>query len=380
VMLRLSTILAIALGVSATAPFDPSTLALVRTNLLSIATHSWELGTATQALTELEWPELSIYASSHPTSKLKNGEGADVFAIAQQIVSTKDNSTLPLIDGDGAVGDPASVGPAVLLAYWTHAVKGSAAAFYATDAEEQLIYLLDDAPRSSTGAISQRVSQVQLWADFMYMAPPFIAYFGVVQGGPAEFTLLQEAYDQCRLYRATLKSPNTGLWQHIVLGNGTDLTHWGTGNAWAAAGMMRVLQTITYSRVSWEFRSQYADLVRWVEEILTSAWSYQQPNGAILNTIDIADPTQSFDDASSTALFAATTYRLAVVTKDNRFIGNAEKAEVFLKSSLTSDGWLTNAVDPETFDTPLLPGAHTPEGQAFILLLAAAQRDYSAAW
>ena len=62
------------------------------------------------------------------------------------------------------------------------------------------------------------------------MAPPFIAYYGALEGGSAGGQLLQLAYDQCRLYRQYLQdSEGGGLWQHIILGTGEDFRHWGTG-------------------------------------------------------------------------------------------------------------------------------------------------------
>ena len=63
------------------------------------------------------------------------------------------------------------------------------------------------------------------------MAPPFIAYYGALQGGSDGSNLLQLAYTQCKLYRQYLGNDGSGLWQHIVLGDGTDTTHWGTGTA-----------------------------------------------------------------------------------------------------------------------------------------------------
>lgn len=62
------------------------------------------------------------------------------------------------------------------------------------------------------------------------MAPPFIAYYGILQGGSQETALLQEAYNQCKLYRSYLHD-DSGLWKHIVLGDtaSQDFRHWGTG-------------------------------------------------------------------------------------------------------------------------------------------------------
>jgi hypothetical protein len=118
------------------------------------------------------------------------------------------------------------LGVAVLLANWTRSDLSDLS--FAQDDRQQLVYLTSVAPRTADGAISHRNDQVQLWADFVYMAPPFIAYYGALAGGSSEATLMQDAYDQCRLYRNYLRD-DPGLWRHIVLGNGEDARHWGTG-------------------------------------------------------------------------------------------------------------------------------------------------------
>ncbi|KAI0091904.1 Six-hairpin glycosidase [Irpex rosettiformis] len=356
--------------------FNYDTIAKVEANLLQIATHSWELGTAAQALTELHTPSISVFEQTGfpPPSNLTTVEGnaTALLNIAYHTRDQKNVNTLTLIDGDGAVGDPASLGVSILLANWTRSNLSDLS--FAQDARQQLTYLTDIAPRTDDGAISHRNDQVQLWADFVYMAPPFIAYYGALEGGSTEAKLLQEAYDQCRLYRNYLRDPTTGLWNHIVLGNGTDFRLWGTGNAWAAAGMLRVLETLRHSDQSFSFAAQQADLVLWIHEILVASWQYQQANGTLLNVIN--DPT-TFPDSSSTALLAAVTYRLATRTGNYTLIPNANSALTVIRNSVDENGWLLNTVDPETFNTPSLPGQFSPEGQAFVLLLHAAWRDFN---
>ena len=64
-------------------------------------------------------------------------------------------------------------------------------------------------------------------SDFVYMVPPFLAYYGVISQNQ---TLLQAAYDQCKLYRQYLVDDDAGgMWKHIVLGNFQDEGHWTTG-------------------------------------------------------------------------------------------------------------------------------------------------------
>ncbi|KAI0052597.1 Six-hairpin glycosidase [Auriscalpium vulgare] len=351
-------------------------VALVRSNALNISTHSWEIGTVEEALTELEWPSLSVF-SPHaipPPARLKPSVvAADVIGIAKEVVANKSANSLPLIDGDGAVGDPASIGSAVLLVNWTR--TDLADQNYSVAAQGQLEYLLEVAPRSPEGAISHRDDQVQLWADFVYMAPPFIAYYGALQGGSNGEQLLQAAYEQCSLYRDALFDADASLWRHIVLGVGEDATHWGTGNAWAAAGMLRVLATIQQSSAAPKLTPQQANLTSWVNEILTGAWGHQQLNGTLLNTIDV--PT-SFADTSSTALLAASTFRYAKLTKDVKHIPAALRARDLILKSIDEDGWLQGTVDPEVFSAPSLPGEHSPEGQSFVMLLEAAYAAFSA--
>ena len=100
-------------------------------------------------------------------------------------VNQKVNGTLALADGDGSVGDPASdfhlgllfqksgadlyfaiptrwlgLGLAVLLRNWTRVDITDMR--FSTAAGEQLGYLLNCAPRSDSGAISHRESEVRL--------------------------------------------------------------------------------------------------------------------------------------------------------------------------------------------------------------------------
>lgn len=128
-------------------------------------------------------------------------------------------------------------------------------------------------------------------SDFVYMVPPFIAYYGALQGGEDGRTLMQTAYDQCRLYRDAL-ADESGLWKHVVLGSWQDNTHWATGkevvliavcldfdyglgNAWAAAGMLRVHQALNHSSQAKQFTAQQTNLTQWIDEILEASWAHQ---------------------------------------------------------------------------------------------------------
>ena len=294
------------------------------------------------------------------------------------------------------------IGVSVLLRNWT--LPSNESGPFATAASDQLKYLLFTAPRTLEGAISHRTNQTQLWADFIYMAPPFIAYYGALQCGPGGDSLMWMAYEQVKLHREELFDKKVGLWRHTALGNGTDHKHWATGNAWAAAGALRVLATIQRSHASKSIRSHQKDLMKWVGEILDGVWKFQvgvclfhfaimfrsfrcsslpfqnsdatlqHKNGTLLNYIDDSD---SFADSSSTALLAATTFRFASIAKNDTHIPAAIRALRLVRESVDRHGWLHNTVNPLKISTPNRPGHHSPEGQSFVLLLEAAVSEWA---
>lgn len=92
----------------------------------------------------------------------------------------------------------------------------------------------------------------------------------------------------------------------------------------------------------------------------------------------------NFLDASSTALLASTVYRLALLRKVYTHLPMAEKCRQALSSSnssttlkhFTSDGFLTPVVDPDSYG---MEGNQSAEGQAFVVEMQSAWRDWVAA-
>jgi len=199
--------------------------------------------------------------------------------------------------------------------------------------------------------------------------------------------------------------------------------------------MLRVLGTFKGSQFSKQFKNQIKDVGNWVAEIHSAMYPYlvrpslstlnesshlictlQQPNGLFKNYADRTkgNSTSNFDDASSSALLAATVYRLALLTGNKRFVPEAERtraaifatngtmasaalspsspsstaqppsspsststSDAFANSPhFTSDGWLSPVVDPLNVG---VEGGKSPEGEAFALMLHAAWRDWSEA-
>ncbi|KAF2869521.1 hypothetical protein BDV95DRAFT_498199 [Massariosphaeria phaeospora] len=354
---------------------SPTTLTLVLSQAISLATHSWEYGTAAQALLEWDTPSHSIWNAPFPhgNGKLPTLDVDDVSALkyARPFIRT-DRETL--VDGDGAAGDPAALGiPALLI--------GQSTPPYLAAALRQQTHLLTVVPRAPNGAISHRETSVSLWADFIYMVPPFLAYSGVAS---SDLGLLKEAAQQCAHYADVLGTP-PGPWLHIVPGEGAadqtkDLQLWSTGNGWAAAGMARVLATARKSGFDAQTKGEQAMLSEAIKEIVDGTIRLDDDGSVLLR--NYVNDTTWFGEVSGTALIAATVLRMAVLMPD---MFGAEYTEWAVRKKDVVDGRIDGktgivapAVNPLNWKdrTPFTSGS--PEGQAFVILLHAAYRDWKA--
>ncbi|CAG7852733.1 SubName: Full=Uncharacterized protein {ECO:0000313/EMBL:CCA75834.1} [Serendipita indica DSM 11827] len=397
----LALVATLALGTTAQQLTDAQIRA-VRSRLSDVAKQSWELGTRAQVLIEYDAPAFNVLSTDcklPPNTTLSQSQSSALstpFGIVRPIVTsggsvsnTQGNNaggdgaaaSGSLMD-DGSAADPASLGVTVALANWTKADDGGVR--YGDAARDELNFLLTKAPRSSEGAISHRTEKVQLWSDFVYMVPPFLAYYGALHSNT---TIMDEAFNQIRLYRDQLHDgESNNLWKHIVLGgSGEDGGRWSTGNGWAAMGMLRVLGTYKASSdLGSTYGQSISTLSDWVQEILDGMYATVENSNTALFT-NYADRPSTFRDASSTALIAAATYRLAVLT-DGKYVSripDAERARRELSKyagdaggHIDGSGWLSPVVDPHNFGQQ---GEHSPEGQAFVISMIAAYRDWNGA-
>lgn len=69
---------------------------------------------------------------------------------------------------------------------------------------------------------------------------------------------------------------------------------------------------------------------------------------------------------------------MATLTNDTTYVVSANNALRFVAQDLDVNGWLQHTVNPVTFTTPTdyAGGGNSPEGQAFVLLMHAAWRDF----
>ncbi|KAF9035201.1 Six-hairpin glycosidase-like protein [Panaeolus papilionaceus] len=394
------------LGTTNAQQLSDAQVGIVGQRMAELSLLSWEIGTHAQTILEANATLYSVLSSQSlpPPRSIPSSSSSlyssspslpsalqPFFDIAREVVgnrTTANNNTQgaqPLMP-DGSAADPASIGVCVLIANWTG--RGEKDNLdYVGAAQDQLDFLLNEVPRTGDGAISHRVSEVQLWNDFVYMVPPFLAYHGVVTRNR---TLVAEGFNQIKLYRQYLRDAQTGLWHHVMEGTkGNDPGFWATGHGWAAAGMLRVLMTMRNSEYANTFHDEQNQLSSWVTEIHDAVYQYLDQTSIFTNYIN-QPPTASnnFYDASSSALIASTVYKASLLTGQNKHVPQAERVRKALASSnngkggddfsggykhFTSDGYLTPVVNPHSFGEQ---GSQSAEGQAFVVQMESAWREW----
>ena len=337
---------------------------------IQVATHSWEYGTVAEALLEWNSPKLSIWNDPFPNGKIPtlNAENVSALSYVKPFIRT-DNITL--VDGDGAAGDPAALGiPALLIGktdkkYWDAATR-----------QEQ--HLINDVPRWPNGAISHRERVAELWADFVYMVPPFLAYYAVAT---SDLDLLKESALQCQYYHDVLIQPSS-TWMLIIGPEVQDYALWSTGNGWAAAGMSRVLATLKKSPLASKTKKEQSSLVSMIQQILDGTIALDTDNSGLLR--NYLNDTTWWGEISGTSILAATALRAAKL--EPKVFGKkytnwaVEKMHQVNKRIDASEGEnkgiVSPAINPLNWHdkTPYTSGS--PEGQSFVVLLHAAYRDW----
>lgn len=215
------------------------------------------------------------------------------------------------------------------------------------------------------------------------MVPPFLAYYAVFT---SDLDLLRESVKQCALYGEVLVSGN-GTWKHIANqdyeGNvKSDGGAWCTGNAWAAAGMSRILATLVHSPYASQTLREQDSLVNMTKSIIDAAIKADTHSSGLLR--NYLDDESWFGEVAGTALMAAASLRMAVLTPEvfgaKEYTEWAErKVEAVGRHVNSETGIAAPVVNSlkERQRTPL-EGVN-PEAQAFVVLIFAAWRDWKSA-
>lgn len=218
------------------------------------------------------------------------------------------------------------------------------------------------------------------------MAPPILAYIGVSN---RNVSLICESVRQCKLYCEVLGTPS-GSWRHIANLSPTtaekvkqDDGAWSTSNAWAAAGMARVLATLLHSPFAAQTKAEQVLLVEMIKGILDAARAVDTHPSRLLR--NYLDDESAFVEVAGTALMAATVFRIAGLKGAGAVFGceytewAREKMRAVAEHVDVRTGVAAPVVNSlrEREEMPL--GEVNPEAQAFVVLLFAAWRDWSQA-
>jgi hypothetical protein len=223
-------------------------------------------------------------------------------------------------------------------------------------------------------------------ADFMYMGPPFLAYYAA---DTCNGDLLYDAVELCDQYRQILRSNTTGssqgVWEHIIGPESQDTGLWSTGNGWAAAGMVRVLAVVVKApaaiRQYWQPKAVNR-LTTYIKEIVDGAMASPVDSNALLRNYlnDTAGDGHGYGEISGTSLLASVVYRMAVLCPSvfgSSYIQWADSVRTTLGNGkhISSNGTVYPAVNPLNWadTTPFTAGS--PEGNNFVVLMYAAWRD-----
>jgi unsaturated rhamnogalacturonyl hydrolase len=309
----------------------------VQKAMLAMQRRAWEQGVAAQALLEL-------------------GETGLVVLLAKDaLVNQAKDGRLGLNGDQGPVTDPASNGEPVLAAYRTTGDPAFKAA-----ADRMLEFLLYKAPRTRKGLIYHNHVENRIWVDSFYMAPPFLA----VAGHP------EEAVRQVEGYRETLRSPEKGGYFHIWDEDRQRFERkllWGVGNGWAAAGMTRVIGALPDA-----MRGDKERIAGHVRELLDACLKFQRDDGLFHDVLD--DPS-TFVETNCAQMLSYAIYRgVKGGWIPSSYAIRADRMRAAAHAKVDRYGLVQGVCGAPNFDRS---GTAT-EGQAFLLLMEAAHRDYQA--
>ena len=303
--------------------------------LLAMQRHSWEQGVAMQAL--YEW-----------------GDMEQVACLAYEAAYRRmEDGRLASIGVFDAVTDPCAVGEALLAA-----CEETKDEKLEEGRDALLQWALQRAPRSEKGVLYHLNTSRQFWVDSMYMLPPFLAAAGY----------FKEALTNFYGYYEALYDETSGLMSHMWDDEKKEYirrAHWGTGNGWALASMVR-MQGLLPDSLS-EDREKIRRMMR---SLLEHAAGYMRPDGLFH---DVIDDENTFVEANFSQMMAYSIYRaLAEGWLAQEWEETAARLRRAANQKMNAYGFICGVCGAPSFDKPGI----SPEGQAFYLLMEHAAEIY----
>lgn len=281
----------------------------VKMAMLAVQRYPWEQGVCMQAMYECGDIETAV-AMAHDA-----------------VLRQQKDGRLAVINNNIAVTDPAANGVVVKKAY---DITGET--FYLEAANKMLDYLMNKAPRTDKGILCHNeisfhegFSPNQIWADSIYMAPPFLAEMGKIE----------EAFAQIKGMYDYLLDEKSGVLRHIFDAGSNRFVRdklWATGNGWALMGMIAVYERAKENHLE-EIAEKLAELSK---NLLDNLLKFQLADGRFH---DILDDETSFVDGASAMMIATYIYRSVKsgILPEN-YLKNADKISETMENYVDSYG------------------------------------------
>jgi rhamnogalacturonyl hydrolase YesR len=225
-------------------------------------------------------------------------------------------------------------------------------------AERMLNYLLHDAPRTLDGYVHHSHHGPELWADSIYMSPPFLAY----AGHPAE------ALKQLKGIRDRLWNSAEKLFAYRWNDERGEITHpnlWGLANAHAIAGMTKVAEYLPPG-----MEKERAEVIGWIIQHLDGCLRHMRSDYLFHNIIN--DPASFIE--TSLAMRVAYAIYIGIMGGwiGNEYLETANKIRNAVAKTINEFGFVMGVPGPPSYSTP----GRSSEGQAFFLMMEAACEQY----
>lgn len=322
--------------------------------LLSMQRHSWEHGTAINAVLE--------------TGDMKTLIRMSVEAAYRRV----DDGRTAMVAANNAVTDPVSPGTGILasidcLKANLEAIRGGKAPEETTlgipeddilkaleilePAAEGLVgWVREKAPRDKNGILHHVMNAPEFWADSMYMLPPYLAAAGMKEAAAKQMTGYFDAmFDQDAGLLIHIANAETGIW--------TDPNHWATGNGWALMGYAMLLADPAIP--------EREELLREYLLILEGMLPWQTEDGLFHDILDKAD---TFVDAAAPIMTAASIYRgVKDGWLDRKYLAAAERMRLGAEARQDAFGFIHGACGAPSFDK----SGMSPEAQASFVIMEA---------
>ena len=241
-----------------------------------------------------------------------------------------------MMGGGSTVTDPASNGPGVLYAY-----KVTGNKIFMEAADNMYHYLKTAAPKTSNGTIRHFTSRTEVWSDSMFMAPPFLAFYGDYD----------EAVKQVEGFLGYLWDKDKKLISHKYDDEKQTYPRkdfWGGGNGWSAAGMAQIIDVLPKQKMA--------------ERLI----AHMRPDGLFH---DVIDNPETFVETNLSQMLAYSIYKgVKLGWLEESYLKAANQMRATAHSKIDRYGVVQDACGSPRFDRQ---GTST-EAQAFFIMMEAA--------